>query len=100
MSTLWLSSDTPEEGIRSHYRWLWASMWLLVLNSGPLEEQSVLSTAEPSYQLSFFLFFFFWLFLTGHGSIHLIPASAEAGGSLWVQDKLDLCSVYQDNQAM
>jgi hypothetical protein len=24
-----LSSDTPEEGIRSHYRWLWATMWLL-----------------------------------------------------------------------
>jgi hypothetical protein len=22
MSTLYLSSDTPEEGIRSHYRWL------------------------------------------------------------------------------
>ena len=29
MSTLWLSSDTPEEGIRSHYRWLWTTMWLL-----------------------------------------------------------------------
>jgi len=24
-----LSSDTPEEGIRSDYRWLWATMWLL-----------------------------------------------------------------------
>jgi hypothetical protein len=24
-----LSSDTPEEGIRSHYRWLSATMWLL-----------------------------------------------------------------------
>ena len=24
-----LSSDTPEEGIGSHYRWLWATMWLL-----------------------------------------------------------------------
>ena len=23
------SSDTPEEGIRSHYRWLGATMWLL-----------------------------------------------------------------------
>jgi len=22
MSTLWLSSDTPEESIKSHYRWL------------------------------------------------------------------------------
>jgi len=28
-STLLLSSDTPEEGIRSHYRWLWATMSLL-----------------------------------------------------------------------
>ena len=29
MSTLSLSSVTPEEGIGSHYRWLWATMWLL-----------------------------------------------------------------------
>jgi hypothetical protein len=29
VSTLWLSSDTPEEGIRSCYRWLWATIWLL-----------------------------------------------------------------------
>jgi hypothetical protein len=29
ISTLWLSSDTPEEGIGSHYIWLWATMWLL-----------------------------------------------------------------------
>jgi hypothetical protein len=27
VSTLFL--DTPEEGTRSHYRWLWATMWLL-----------------------------------------------------------------------
>jgi hypothetical protein len=26
---LTLSSDTPEEGIGSQYRWLWATMWLL-----------------------------------------------------------------------
>jgi hypothetical protein len=26
---LQLSSDTPEEGVRSHYRWLWVTMWLL-----------------------------------------------------------------------
>ena len=24
-----VSSATPEEGIRSYYRWLWATMWLL-----------------------------------------------------------------------
>ena len=29
MSTWWLSSDTPEKGVASHYRWLWATMWLL-----------------------------------------------------------------------
>jgi len=29
VSTLSLSSDTPGEGIRSHYRWLWAILWLL-----------------------------------------------------------------------
>jgi hypothetical protein len=29
VSTLSLSSDTPEEGFWSHYRWLWATMWLL-----------------------------------------------------------------------
>jgi hypothetical protein len=29
MTTLLHSSDTPEEGIRSHYRWLWATVWLL-----------------------------------------------------------------------
>jgi hypothetical protein len=46
ISTLLLSSDTPEEDIGSHYRWLWATTWLLgielrtfrraasVLNSG------------------------------------------------------------------
>jgi hypothetical protein len=29
MNTPLLFSDTPEKGIRSHYRWLWATMWLL-----------------------------------------------------------------------
>jgi hypothetical protein len=29
VSTLLMSSDTPEKGIRSYYRWLWATMWLL-----------------------------------------------------------------------
>jgi hypothetical protein len=58
VSTLSLSSDTPEEGIRSHYRWLWATMRLLGIElrtSG--REQSVLLTAKPSLQptLSAFL---------------------------------------------
>ena len=29
MSTLLLSSDTPEDSIRDHYRWLWATIWVL-----------------------------------------------------------------------
>ena len=29
VNTLWLSSDTPEEGVRSCYGWLWATIWLL-----------------------------------------------------------------------
>ena len=45
VSALSLTSDTPEEGIRSHYRWFWATTWLL--SSGLLEEQSVI-TAELS----------------------------------------------------
>jgi hypothetical protein len=46
VSTLSLSSDTPEEGIGSHYR---CDCW--ELNSGTdLEEQSVLLTTEPSLQ--------------------------------------------------
>jgi hypothetical protein len=32
--------------------WLWATVWLLGLNSGPLEEQSVLLPAEPSHRPS------------------------------------------------
>jgi hypothetical protein len=31
MITLSISSDTSEKGIRSHYRWLWATMWLLII---------------------------------------------------------------------
>lgn len=45
-----MSSDTPEEGIRSYLRWLGATMWLWDLNPGPLEEQSELLTTEPSIQ--------------------------------------------------
>jgi len=51
MSTLLLSSDTPEEGASDPITdgceppcGYWE------LNSGPLEEQSVLLTAEPSLQ--------------------------------------------------
>ena len=44
-----LSSDTPEEGIRYHYG-CEPPCGCWDLNSGPLEEQSVLLTTEPSLQ--------------------------------------------------
>jgi hypothetical protein len=45
-------------------------MWLWDLNSGPLEEQSVLLTTEPSIQPPSFLFYkdlfiYLWIFETG-----------------------------------
>ena len=48
LNTLLLSSDTPEKGIRFHYRESPCGCW--ELNSGPLEEQPLLLTAEPSWQ--------------------------------------------------
>jgi hypothetical protein len=50
-STLLCSSDTPEEGMGSQYRWLWANMWLLGIelrNSG--RAISAVLTSEPSLQ--------------------------------------------------
>jgi hypothetical protein len=38
VSILPLSSDTPENGIRSHYRWNKPPSGCWELNSGPLEE--------------------------------------------------------------
>jgi hypothetical protein len=62
VSTLSHSSDTPEEGIRSQCPLITdgceppCGCWKL--NSGPLEEQSVLLTTEPSLQpLLLFLLF-------------------------------------------
>ena len=50
MSTPLLSSDTPEEGIRPHYSGCEPPCGCWELNLGPLEEQSVLLTAEPFFQ--------------------------------------------------
>jgi hypothetical protein len=51
VSTLLLSSDAPEEGIGFHADGCEPPCGCWELNSGPLEEQSVLLTAEPSLQL-------------------------------------------------
>ena len=37
-------------------------MWVLELNSGPVEEQYVLLTTEPSFNSRFLVFFFFFFF--------------------------------------
>ncbi|CAO2577873.1 hypothetical protein LEMLEM_LOCUS287, partial [Lemmus lemmus] len=44
------SACMTEEGTRSHYRWCEPPCGCWELNSGPLEEQSVLLTAELSLQ--------------------------------------------------
>ena len=48
-NTLQLSSDIPEEGVRSHYRWL-RTLWLLGFELRTFRKQSVLLTAKPSHQ--------------------------------------------------
>ena len=50
VTTLSLSSDTPEEAIGTHYRGCEPPCGCWELNSGTLEEQSVLLTTEPSLQ--------------------------------------------------
>ena len=52
-----MSLDSPEEGIGSHYRWCEPPCGCWELNSGPLEEQSVLLTAEPFLQPPPYYFF-------------------------------------------
>ena len=51
-----MSSDTPEEGVRSHYGWLCATMWLLGFELRT-EEQSVFLPAEPSHQPLYLVFY-------------------------------------------
>ena len=50
MSTLWLSSDTPEEGIGSITDGCEPPCGCRELNSRPLEEQPVPLAAEPPLQ--------------------------------------------------
>jgi hypothetical protein len=77
MSTLSLSSDTLEEGIRSYYRWLRVTMWLLgfeLRTSG--KAVSSQGSWPPSHLSSPWLvswYFFVWLVLV-------------------LQDRVSLCS--------
>ena len=57
MSTLLLSSDTPKEGVRSHYKWLWATMWLLGIE---LKTSGRAVNALNHWAISPALFFFFF----------------------------------------
>jgi len=61
MSTLYPSSDTPREGIRFHYRWLWATMWLLGIElrtSGRAVSALNLWAISPALLLLFLKLFF------------------------------------------
>jgi hypothetical protein len=59
VSTLLLSSDTPEEGTGSHYRWLSVIMWLLGIKLDLWKsKKSTLLTAERSLQSLFVNFEF------------------------------------------
>jgi hypothetical protein len=74
MSTLYLSSDTPEEGIRSQPPCgCWELYW------GPLEKQSLLLTTEPSLQPKDVCMI--WQFMLLH-----IPISYPFGTSSWITD--------------
>jgi hypothetical protein len=55
VSILSLSSNISED-IGSHYRWLWATMWLLGMELRTSGEQPVLLTTEPSLQPRFNIF--------------------------------------------
>jgi hypothetical protein len=52
--------DTPEEGTRSHYRWLWATMWLLgteLRTSGRAVSALNLWAISPAHFIFIYLFF-------------------------------------------
>ena len=65
MSTLSLSSDTLEEGIRSHYRWLWATMRLLGIELR-ISRRAVSArnhwAISPAPCVCVVFFYFFYLF--------------------------------------
>ena len=65
MNTLPLSSDTPEEGIGSHYRRLWATMWLLGIDglrtSGRVVSALNYRGISPAQNTIFFLLVFIFL---------------------------------------
>jgi hypothetical protein len=67
LSTLLLSTDSPEEGIGSHYRWLWTTMWLLGIELKTSGRALSALTTEPPLQphhgrffVCFWVLGFFW----------------------------------------
>ena len=74
VSTLPLPSDTLEDDIRSHYRWVWVNMWFLGTEYRTSERSAEPSQQPPflrfysfhflcSYFILFFLYFSFSFFL-------------------------------------
>jgi hypothetical protein len=61
ISTLYLSSDAPEEGIRSNYGWLWATMWFLgfeLRTFGRAVRALTHWAISPAQKILFFFFLF------------------------------------------
>ena len=81
-----LPSDTPDEGIRPNYRWLRATMWLLVIDlrtSGrTVKEQSMLLTTEPSLQPQTCTFLMWVLHLTLKSTVLTLGGSSPPGAIL------------------
>jgi hypothetical protein len=74
VSTLYLSSDIPEEDVRSCYRWLWANMWLL-----GFELRTFGRAVRCSYPLSHLTSPLLWFLRAGikghHAQQHTIPGT-------------------------
>ena len=102
MHTLWVSADKPEESIRSHYRWLWATMWLLeteLRTSGRTVNVLNCWAISPCPDIGFFLFlsillkiFYLSLALYICGCVHM-SAGAPGGQGCWISLQLEFHTV-------
>jgi hypothetical protein len=84
VSILYLSSDTPEESIRSHYRWLWATMWLLGIE---------LKTSEDHWTVSALN-----LWASSPAPIHFLSQSLDLISKAYPQVYWCFCLIRYDHE--
>ena len=89
MSTPFLSSDELEEGIRSHYRWLWATILGIELRTSERAVSTLnrwaISPAPSLFFVLFCFYFCFWFGLVWFGLVWF--------GLVWFfRDRVSLCS--------